>query len=313
MDHMTVDIIIPAYRPDAKFKDLIRGLLKQTWPVQNINVIHTRGGRFPWEITELDKRVAVKEIEASTFDHGGTRKMAAGLCKSDLFICMTQDAVPADDRLVENLVHAFADGETACAYARQLPGKGCSAIERYTRGFNYPADGCTKDIHSIEKLGIKAFFCSNVCAAYRRRLYEEQGGFAERAVFNEDMIMAGRLLQAGYKCVYAADARVIHSHNYTWIQQLKRNFDVAVSQVDNPDIFGGIKTEQEGIRLVKQTAAHFIRTRRPWLILPLFAASGFKFLGYRLGRQYKHLPLGLSARLSSNPGYWRNPVDKSQI
>ena len=126
----------------------------------------------------------------------------------------------------------------------------------------------------------------------------------KKAVFNEDMIMAGRMLKAGYSCVYAAKAEVIHSHNYTCIQQFKRNFDVAVSQVDNPDVFGGIKSESEGIRLMKNTAGYLIKIRRPWLIMPLVIKSGFKYLGYKLGQHYKHLPQRLVVKLSSTPKYW---------
>ena len=304
MDKLTVDIIIPTYKPDIKFEKLIRGLKRQSYPIENIYVIHTKGGRFPWETAGLDGRVQVTEIGESSFDHGGTRRMAAGLCASDLFICMTQDAVPADGGLVESLVKAFADEKVACAYARQLPDKGCGVIEGYTRSFNYPPRGCVKDLTSVGRMGIKAFFCSNVCAAYRRSYYEEQGGFLERAVFNEDMIMAARLLKAGYKCAYAADAKVMHSHNYTCMQQLRRNFDLAASQADNPDVFGGIKSESEGLRLVKQTAAHLIHIKKPWLVAELIVKSGFKFLGYRLGRNYRRLPHSLLMRLTSNPHYW---------
>lgn len=313
MNIRTVDIIIPTYRPGGKFERLITELLRQSWNIEHIYVIHTKGGKFPHEVKQLDKRVIVKEIEPTAFDHGGTRKMAAGFCESEIFICMTQDAIPADTHLVENLVHAFDDKEVACAYARQLPDKDCGIIERYTRSFNYPEESCIKDIHSVKELGIKTFFCSNVCAAYRRESYEEQGGFVERAIFNEDMIMTGKLLKAGYKCAYVSSAKIFHSHNYTCGQQFKRNFDVAVSQVDNPDIFGGIKSEGEGIRLVKKTASYLIHNRKPWLVLPLFVKSGFKLLGFRLGRCYKYLPKWLLGQLSSNPRYWKAYKGKRQI
>ncbi|CUO42633.1 cellulose synthase catalytic subunit [[Eubacterium] contortum] len=304
MNTPTVDIIIPAYKPDIKFEKLIRGLKRQSYPIQNIFIIHTKGGRFPWEAVGPDSKVTVKEIEKEAFDHGGTRRMAAGLSKADIFICMTQDAVPADRDLILHLSEAFKDDKVACAYARQLPDEKCDVIERYTRSFNYPAEGCIKDLNSVDKIGVKAFFCSNVCAAYRRTYYDELGGFVKKAIFNEDMIMAGRMLKAGYSCVYASEAKVIHSHNYSCIQQFKRNFDVAVSQVDNPDIFGGIKSESEGIRLVRDTAGYLIKIRSPWLIMPLVIKSGFKYLGYKLGQRYKHLPQRLVVKLSSNPKYW---------
>ena len=62
------------------------------------------------------------------------------------------------------------------------------------------------------------------------------GGFTERAIFNEDMICAGTMIQKGYSVVYAADARVYHSHNYSGRQQFHRNFDLGVSQAEHPEI-----------------------------------------------------------------------------
>ena len=68
------------------------------------------------------------------------------------------------------------------------------------------------------------------------------------------MIFAGQAVEAGYQIAYAADAQVIHSHNYTAMQQLHRNFDLGVSQADHPEVFGRLHSEGEGIRLVKKTA-----------------------------------------------------------
>ena len=96
--------------------------------------------------------------------------------------------------------------------------------EQYTRSFNYPDKSRIKTKEDIPVLGIKAYFCSNVCAAYRRSIYEEMGGFISRTIFNEDMIMAAKMMQAGYAVVYAAEAKVVHSHNYGYVQQFRRNF-----------------------------------------------------------------------------------------
>ncbi|MGC4019340.1 MAG: glycosyltransferase family 2 protein [Muricomes sp.] len=312
MDIKKVDVIIPTYKPDEKFELLIRRLLRQTVRVQNIIVVNTKTGVFPWDITGLDSRIIVKEINKNEFDHGGTRRMAMEMSDAEIVICMTQDAVPQNDRLVENLISPFSDSSVGCSYARQLPDETCDVIESYTRQFNYPAQSCVKNLDSVKKIGIKAFFCSNVCAAYRRSYYEEAGGFVKRAIFNEDMIMAAHMMKLGYQCAYAADAKVIHSHNYTCVQQLKRNFDVAVSQAEHPDIFKGVPSESEGIRLVKQTAGYLIRIRKPWLVAKLVIKSGFKYAGYFLGKRYKRLPLGLVKKLSSNPKYWTNVKKESQ-
>ena len=96
----------------------------------------------------------------------------------------------------------------------QLPDKDCDIIERYTRSFNYPEEQ-RKTKADLDRLGIKTFFCSNVCTMYRRSIYEKLGGFRKAHHFNEDMIFAGKLIQEGYAIAYVAEARVVHSHNYT--------------------------------------------------------------------------------------------------
>lgn len=54
------------------------------------------------------------------------------------------------------------------------------------------------------------------------------------------MIYAAKAVEAGYSIAYAADAEVVHSHNYTNGQQFHRNFDLGVSQAEHPEVFGGV-------------------------------------------------------------------------
>ena len=218
---------------------------------------------------------------------------------------MTQDAVPADVYLVEKLVSAFEKEKVAAAYARQLPDDKCRIIERLARQFNYPEKSSIKRKEDIDRLGIKAFFCSDVCAMYDRTKYIEQGGFIRRTIFNEDMIMAYRFLMAGYGVYYKADAKVIHSHNYTNMQQFHRNFDLGVSQAEHPEIFEGVPSEGEGIRLVKKSLNYLLRTGHIWLIPQLIWQSGMKYAGYFLGKRYKKLPQKVILACTMSPYYWK--------
>lgn len=305
MKAYTIDIIIPVYKPDEKFDRLMRMLQKQTYPVERIILMNTEKQFFPDRGYERLPHVEVHHLKKEDFDHGGTRDSAAALCRGDLLLFLTQDAVPADERLVENLVCAFADPDVAAAYARQLPAKDCGFLERYTRGFNYPAQSRVKTMEDLPQLGIKTFFCSNVCAMYRRSVYEELGGFEKRTIFNEDMIFAGKLIKNGYGIAYVAEARVIHSHNYGPLEQFHRNFDLAVSQAEHPEIFSMARSESEGIRMVKESACYLIRKRKPWLLPELVVASGFKYLGYLLGKNYRRLPRRLVLRFTMNKSYWK--------
>ena len=140
--------------------------------------------------------------------------MAAEMLQGAFLLFLTQDAIPADDCLIERLYEVFATGResdrqqpVAAAYARQLPMPDCHVIERYTRSFNYGKESRIKTADDLETLGIKTFFCSNVCAMYRRSTYEALGGFERHTIFNEDMIFAGKLIQNGYAVAYCAEAK----------------------------------------------------------------------------------------------------------
>ena len=233
----SVDVVIPTYKPDSKFDKLLFMLQRQQYPIENIWIINTKAGKFPKQIKETDQ-IHIHHIEPKDFDHGATRDKGMQMSNAEIVVFMTQDAVPEDEFVIGKLVEALdQDEKIGAAYAKQLAENGCNIIETYTRTFNYPEKSMIKTAEDIPRLGIKTFFCSNVCAAYRRSVYEKMGGFCKRTIFNEDMILAGNMVLSGYKIAYAAEAKVIHSHNYTGMQQFHRNFDMAVSQAEHPEVF----------------------------------------------------------------------------
>lgn len=308
----TVAVLIPTYRPDKKFSRLLQMLQRQTHPVKQIVIMNTE--KSLWNEGGYDgiPGLEVHHIKKADFDHGGTRKRGMRYVRADVCVCMTQDAVPADEHLIENLVKALyqeSKERIASAYARQLPDKGCHLIEKYTRAFNYPSESRVKTKEDLPELGIKTYFCSNVCAAYQMEIYNRLDGFVDSAIFNEDMLYAAQVIDAGYGIAYAADAKVIHSHNYSCVQQLHRNFDLAVSQAEHPEVFANVPSEGEGIRMVKQTARYLMREKKAYLIPELVAKSGSKYLGYRLGKHYKLLPMVLVRKLTMNQAYWDRKED----
>ena len=310
-----VDIIIPTYKPDEKFRRLIEMLEKQTVSVNKIIVINTEekymeafciGNRFLAE----HKKLAIHHISQKEFDHGKSRNLGAKKSDAEILVFMTQDAVPADEFLIERLIEPLKDEKVACSYARQLPDSDSTMIEKLTREFNYPDCDRIKTKEDIPELGIKTYFCSNVCCAYNAKIFRELQGFINHTIFNEDMIYAAGAVKNGYKIAYAANALVLHSHNYTWVQNFHRNFDLGVSQADHPEVFAEIKSESEGIRLVKQTAKYLKETENGRQILPMLWGSGWKFLGYKLGRNYKRLPGWLIKKCSMNRNYWHKVSER---
>lgn len=302
---MEVDVLIPVYRPDGKLTELLKRLKMQNYPIHRVILMNTEEKHFPAELTGIWDRVEVYHLAKEEFDHGGTRDRGVRMSTADLVVCMTQDAMPADETLIEELVKPFDDPEVWAAYARQLPNEDCREVEKYTRSFNYPEQSMVKTKEDLDRLGIKTFFCSNVCAAWQREKYLELGGFVKHTIFNEDMILAGTMIKQGGKIAYCAKAKVIHSHNYSAFQQFHRNFDLAVSQTMYPEVFGGIRSESEGIKLVKKSLSYCIKIGKPWLMIQVVTQSAGKLLGYKMGQRYRSLPMWLILRCTMSPSFWR--------
>lgn len=306
MENKTVDVIIPAYHPGKEFATLIKRLEKQSVPIHRIIVMNTEESMWNKEWEKLSDVMEIHHLAKPEFDHGGTRAQAAELSDADVMIFMTQDAMPADRELLAELLKALEQDENiAAAYARQLPNAECSFVERYTRAFNYPDRSAVKTKKDMDQYGIKTFFCSNVCAAYKKDIYQKQGGFVRRTIFNEDMIYAGGLIQAGYGIAYAAEAKVIHSHNYNCMQQFHRNFDLGVSQAEHPEIFEGVPSEGEGMRLVKKTLSHLVRSEKIWLIPGFVMQCAGKYAGYLAGKNFRRLPKKFVLWCTMSPNYWK--------
>ena len=300
-----IDVTSPAYHPGAEFEALLDRLERQSYPVSRIIVMNTEEKFWNtcWE--KEHPHVEVYHLKKTDFDHGGTRNRAAEISDGEIMVFMTQDALPDDENMIRELVSALEkDPNIGAAYGRQLPSPSCSFVEAYTRAFNYPEVSSVKTKEDLPVYGIKTFFCSNVCAAYKKEIYQKLGGFVKKTIFNEDMIYAGGLIRQGYGIAYAANAKVIHSHNYTCCQQFHRNFDLGVSQAQYPEIFANVPSEGEGMRLVKKTIFHLLKSGKWYLIPGFFLQSGCKYAGYLTGKRYKKLPRKLILKFTMNRSYW---------
>lgn len=310
------DVVIPTFHPGKRLIQILDLMKRQTVPVRCVRVINSGKEGFEHFLQEqklteqaLKDRypfLVLEHIAPEEFDHAGTRSRAFRECAgADYILAMTQDALPADERLTEHLEKPLEEnGTIAVSYARQLPNPDASPEEKISRMFNYPPQPLLKSQKDVGRLGIKTYFCSNVCAMYRKSTWEKLGGFPERAIFNEDMIYAGRALQAGYQIFYAAEACVYHSHSYSASQQFHRNFDLGVSQAQNPEIFGGLSSEGEGMHYVKTVMWEMKQEKQAGQIPGFAFRCAARLAGYRLGKAYERLPEKMIRLCSSNRNFW---------
>ena len=307
----SVDVIIPVYRPDEKLNRLLIALKTQTVLPKKIILVHT-GEVLPGEPDyPAYDNVLLHIIEPKKFDHGGTRNLGASISEAEIMVFMTQDAVPADNHLLERLTEALSGEaagqrtEIAAAYARQLPYDDCRAVERYIREFNYPDRSELRTKENLDVRGIKTFCNSNVCSAYKREIFDRLGGFEPRTIFNEDLLYGAKAVLNGYGIRYEARARVYHSHNLGLSDQFHRNFDNAVSQAEHPEIFKAVSSEKEGMKLVKYCISRMKEDKRLYLVPYFVLNCACRYIGFFLGKRVSTLPGWLVKACSLNKRYWK--------
>lgn len=303
---MDISVIIPTRNAEKYIQNLIEKLRTQNKKIKEIIIIDTASKDKTKEICEKYDFVKFIQIKDGEFDHGGTRNRAAKEATGDILVFMTQDAYPEDNTFIDCLTKNLGENGISAAYGRQKPRKNAKDLEKFARTFNYGNKDIIKSKDDIAKLGVKTFFLSNVCSAFVKTDFWDVGGFPEKTIMNEDMIISSKLIFSDKKVLYASKASVIHSHEYTYRQQFKRNFDVGVVFTDSNQYFYNVKSESEGIKYVKQAAHYLVKNKKGYMIPHLIIDSGFRFIGYKMGKNYKKMPLALVKKMSMHSFYFNN-------
>lgn len=243
-------------------------------------------------------------IPQSSFGHGKTRNLGIRHAQGDTLVFIVQDAIPINEYLLEKLTEPLTQNNIVASYARQLPRENAVPTEKFARGFNYPDCRIIKDRNDMPHPGIKTFFFSNVCSAVRKRELSDLEGFIEKTVLSEDLLLAARLIRKGYRIAYVPEALVIHSHNYDYLQQLRRYFDIGASFNINKELMENVKTESEGATFVKGQIKYLWKNKLFHWIPYAIGEAIVKYIGYQLGLRQAKIPLGLKKALSMHSYYW---------
>jgi rhamnosyltransferase len=307
---MKVSVIVPTRNGGKYLGRLFETLTKQTFRPAQILVVDSSSNDDTATICRTFGADLI-EIEAKTFDHGGTRNLAASMTQGEILVFMTQDALFNGKECLKDLIRPLENPAIAASYGRQVPKEDANPVERFVRSFNYPSGRVIKGIDDLPRFGVKTFFFSNACSAVKKNAFQEVGGFPEKTIMNEDMFLAVKLLMKGYKIAYQPDAVVSHSHNYSLPAQFKRYFDIGVFFGRNRWIKNLTRPEEEGIAYLREQLI-FLSShgQKSWIPYAL-ADTLIRFLGYRIGLLEKRLPLSLKRMASHNKGFWEGQASYS--
>lgn len=286
---MIYSIIIPTYNASHLLGKLLESLAEQITQPDEVIVIDSSSADNTIEIAN-DRNCKVITIKRSDFDHGTTRNLAVSNIQSEFVVFLTQDAIPADEFMIEELIKPLqADSNIAICYGRQLPRPDAGPLERFARQFNYPPQSALKTKNDIKDLGLKTFFCSNSCSAIRCSIFKELGGFKNNVIVNEDMLFAAKAILRGYSVYYSEAAKVYHSHSYSLGQKLKRYFNIGRFFADNKEILKNADLKSYSGDMLKDGVKTFWKKRIPHYIYVLLTEFIVKAGACKLGWYYQLL------------------------
>lgn len=280
---MRISVVIPTLNAAAEIGALLIAIAGQTMKPNEIIIVDSESDDETVSLASVYPSTRVIQIRRADFNHGGTRDMALRASSGDIVLFFSQDIVIKDETLIEALVRATLQDNVACAYSRQIARDDAPLYEKYIREFNYPPESSLRSADDIAQLGIKAFFLSDVCSAYQRDAYLAVGGFDNPVPTNEDMLIAAKFLQAGYRIAYCSEAAVLHSHHYGWKQEYARNFLIGKVLYQYRGRFRGVKTESEGVRLVAYVLRRLLKRGAIGSCFKFCFLCSAKLLGNRMG------------------------------
>ncbi len=176
------------------------------------------------------------EISPSQFSHGSTRNLLMREASGTRVAFLTQDAEPTDERWLERLLEGLGLAPNigiVCGPYRPRPDASLAVrmeLEHWFSSLAPDGDPCVERLTAQERLtlpvrtliGRRGFFTdANACLA---RSAWEQVPFRDVA-YAEDRLLAIDMLRAGYAKAFVPGAAVLHSHDYTLTQELRRCFD----------------------------------------------------------------------------------------
>jgi len=280
-----ISVVIPTLNAGPHLRGLVDSLARPAERIEVI-VIDSESSDGTADLA-ASLGCSVYRIPRRRFDHGGSRNLGAEKASGDILVFLTQDALPSSPEFLSRLTAPIRDGRAAAAYARQIPSADAKPPEAFARLYNYPPQSSVRHISNIERRTLRTFFFSNAASAVSRVCFNSVGGFPAPVPTNEDMLLCARLLDAGHRIAYVADAEVIHSHNFSLAQVFRRYLRMGAVVEEYRDMLRSTGNSADGLDFVCQQIAYLWRLGRGELIPRAVAEACIKAVAFQYGRAFR--------------------------
>lgn len=232
---MDVSIVIPTKNAGTLLDEVLKQIFLQETEYE-YEVICVDSGSKDQTIDIIQKYPCkLYQIPASEFGHGKTRNYGASKGTGEYIIFITQDAVPASNKWLQNFIDGMKmDPEIVGGFGIHYTYPDCNIIDKRDLYHHFQNFGTENTIFQLTDENRERYekeesyrhfmvFFSDNNSCVRRDAFEEHP--YKDVDFAEDQIWAREMIEKGYKKLYCPFAPVYHSHNFKLSTYFTRYYD----------------------------------------------------------------------------------------
>jgi len=230
---MDVTIVIPTKNGGEILKQVLSSVFSQKTEY-SYEVICVDSGSTDHTLKIIQQFEArLYQIKPSDFGHGKTRNYGASKGTGNYIVFITQDARPAHNHWLQNLVDAVrSEEEIVGGFGIHYPYPDCNLIDKRDITEFFKGFGTKNTVYAVDDWDryrteegyrhVMSYFSDNN-SCLKREVWEKYP--YDDVDFAEDQIWMRKMIELGYKKVYCPHAPVYHSHNYKLTSYFGRYFD----------------------------------------------------------------------------------------
>jgi glycosyltransferase involved in cell wall biosynthesis len=231
----SVSVVIPTYNAGPTFDIVLKKIVNQK-NVKNLEIIIIDSGSQDNTLkiaTKYDAKIV--KINKNTFSHSTARNLGASKASGKYLIFTVQDAFMLNNITINDTINYLKINKIKAASAKQTPRFDADVFACWQiYNFSHMISPNSSDqVIKIEpsvfkkmKSNIKRAYCTidDVYAVFEKELFINSNGYNEKYTYGEDLELGKRLIEGGHRLGYIYSNGVIHSHNRSADQLLKRYY-----------------------------------------------------------------------------------------
>lgn len=204
-------VVIRAFNEERHIGRLLSGLMAQRGV--DLDLILVDSGSTDATVSIASRfPVRILRIEPDAFSFGSSLNLGCDEARGDYIVIASAHVYPLYTDWIAHLVSGLRDARCALVYGKQRGTHASKFSERQIFRTWFPDESVQEQPHA---------FCNNANAAIKSSIWQE---FQYDPLLPglEDIDWARRVMSAGYKIAYCAEAEIIHIHDETYREIFNR-------------------------------------------------------------------------------------------